>query len=499
MEKENLKEKALKKYAELMIQKIKEVDASDWQKPWFGTNFSGQAQNINGRRYNSFNQILLSFFCEEKEYKTPVFITFKQAKGIGASVRKGEKGFPVNFYTPIITDKEGNKIPMDIYSTLTDVEKEAYTVKPYTTFYHVFNIEQTNFKEIQPDAWEHMLDQFSLEKHAQGDDYVNPFLDKMIKEQKWVCPIHLEKQDSAFYNWKDDAITLPTFEQFPDKKEFYYTALHEMAHSTGHKSRLNRTFGKFGDKNYSREELVAELSSAFAGKQLGMTPLPRKENAQYLKGWLEAIDKDPEFLFKTLKDVGRSVSMIENSVSAVSNQQVVHLPEQHPEIMKFYKDNDGIINASVKENDHIKDVVIYPRGNEFCFSLGNIGSKNMQTYFLTTSETKTVNDLLQNNILSKKIKSVRKTLILDGDTATIEYAGKKYDASDILKTLNNDNINVDNISTSEWERLLKGQGLQLNKAKKAVYSITKTPAGYSMKVMSVAKSITKTANLEAEH
>ena len=238
MEKENLREKALKKYAELMIGKIKEVEASDWKQPWFGTSFSGQAQNINGRHYNNFNQILLSLVCEEKGYKTPVFITFNQAKEIGASVLKGEKGFPVNFYTPIISDKEGNKIPMDTYSALSDAEKEAYTVKHYTTFYHVFNVEQTNFKEIQPDAWEHMLDRFSIEKHAQGDDYINPFLDKMIREQSWVCPITLEKQDNAFYNWKNDSITLPTFEQFPDKKEFYYTALHEMAHSTGHHSRL---------------------------------------------------------------------------------------------------------------------------------------------------------------------------------------------------------------------------------------------------------------------
>lgn len=93
--------------------------------------------------------------------------------------------------------------------------------------------------------------------------------------------------------------------------------------------------------------------------------------------------------------------MIEESVSTLTNQQVVQ-PDQHPEILKFYKDNDGIINATVKENDKIKDVVIYPRGNEFCFSLGNMGSKNMQTYFLTAGEAKTVNDLLQNNILSKK-------------------------------------------------------------------------------------------------
>mgnify|MGYP003098226851 FL=1 len=63
---------------------------------------------------------------------------------MGASVLKGEKGFPVNLYTPIITDKEGNKISKEVYSSLTDAEKEAYTVKPYTTFYHVFNVERAS-------------------------------------------------------------------------------------------------------------------------------------------------------------------------------------------------------------------------------------------------------------------------------------------------------------------------------------------------------------------
>jgi antirestriction protein ArdC len=497
MDKEKLRDKALKKYAELMIEKIKGVEASDWKQPWFGTSFSGQAQNINGRHYSNFNQILLSFVCEEKGYKTPVFITFNQAKEIGTSVLKGEKGFPVNFYTPVITDKEGNNITLEKYSILSDAEKENYTVKHYTTFYHVFNIEQTNFKEIQPEAWEQMLDRFSIEKHAQGDDYVNPFLDKLIKEQKWVCPINLAQQDKAFYSWKDDAITLPTFGQFPDKKEFYYTALHEMAHSTGHQSRLNRTFGQFGDASYSREELVAELTSAFAGKQLDMNPLPRKENAQYLKSWLQQIDENPEFLYKTLKDVGRSVAMIEESVSAVSNKQIVQ-PDYHPVIMKFYKDNDGVINATVKDNDLIKDVVVYPRGNEYCFTLGNVSSKNMQTYFLSEQEVRTVKDLLSDNILSKVIKGNRKTLVLDGNTATIDYSGKKYDASDILKTLEANNIKADNISISEWERLLKGQGLQLDKSKKAIFSIAKTPSGYGMKIMSVAKNITKSANIAAE-
>lgn len=428
MKRDSQRRNALLRYAELMIEKINEVESSEWKKPWFTNSFSGNAQNINGRTYNNFNQILLSLVCEKRGYKTPVFVTFKKAQELGANVKKGEKGFPVNYYTPLVKDKEGNKIPYDDYLKLSDMDKEAYTVSHHTTFYHVFNIEQTSFPEKNPEAWEQMKERFTIEIHAQGNSYVNPYLDKMIKEQEWECPINLIHQDKASYNWKEDAITLPTFEQFSDKKEFYYTALHEMAHSTGHHSRLNRKFGQFGDESYAREELVAELSSAFAGKQIGMNPLPRKENAQYLKSWLEQINKNPEFLYKTLKDVSRTVGMIENKVAAISNNQVVS----------------------------------------------------------------------GENTLSKVIKSNRKTLTLDGNTASIEYAGKKYDATDIIKTLKQNDINVNQIATSEWERLLKGQGLQLNKSKKAIFSITKTPSGYNMKVMNIAKSCTKVAGIEAE-
>ena len=228
-----------------------------------------------------------------------------------------------------------------------------------------------------------------------------------------------------------------------------------------------------------------------------MNPLPRKENAQYLKSWLEQINKDPEFLYKILKDVSRTVGMIENKVAAISNNQVVS-GENTPEITRLYRDNDGIINASIKYNDNIKEVIIYPRGNDYCYTIGSIADKNMQTYFLNENEVNKVNDLLQNNTLSKVIKSNRKTLTLDGNTASIEYAGKKYDATDIIKTLKQNDINVNQIATSEWERLLKGQGLQLNKSKKAIFSITKTPSGYNMKVMNIAKNSTKINGIEAE-
>ena len=167
----------------------------------------------------------------------------------------------------------------------------------------------------------------------------------------------------------------------------------------------------------------------------------------------------------------------------------------NPSNMVCKIESDG---ESIKYNDNIKEVIIYPRGNDYCYTIGSIADKNMQTYFLNENEVNKVNDLLQNNTLSKVIKSNRKTLTLDGNTASIEYAGKKYNATDIIKTLKQNDINVNQIATSEWERLLKGQGLQLNKSKKAIFSITKTPSGYNMKVMNIAKNSTKINGIEAE-
>lgn len=141
MERDSQRRNALQKYAELMLAKINEVNASDWKKPWFGANFSGQAQNINGRSYNNFNQILLSLVCEKKGYKTPVFVTFKQAQELGSNVKKGEKGFPVNFYTPVVKDKEGNKIPYDDFINYQIWIKNLtlYHIIPHSTMYSTSN------------------------------------------------------------------------------------------------------------------------------------------------------------------------------------------------------------------------------------------------------------------------------------------------------------------------------------------------------------------------
>ena len=130
----------------------------------------------------------------------------------------------------------------------------------------------------------------------------------MLATQSWVCPISLLSGDAAFYVPSKDCIVLPRKEQFSDLEAFYSTLLHEMSHSTGAASRLNR---HLEDRTlYGREELVAEFSAALAGYGLGVSSCLQEENAAYLKGWLEQIREEPKFLFSVLTDVQHVVRYI---------------------------------------------------------------------------------------------------------------------------------------------------------------------------------------------
>lgn len=137
----------------------------------------------------------------------------------------------------------------------------------------------------------------------------------MIKEQKWLCPIELKVQDRAYYSPSKDRIVLPTPGQFKDMESFQMTALHEIAHSTGHSSRLDRGLHHpFGTCGYAREEIIAEFTAAVTGRDLGIAVTPRKENAQYLKSWLSNLKEDPGYVMSVLREAGKASAMIEESV-----------------------------------------------------------------------------------------------------------------------------------------------------------------------------------------
>lgn len=315
-------DKALQKFADLMIKKLTEVDAN-WQQPWFSTTGYGLPQNIEGRVYNGINSFMLFLLQENNSYTTPVYMTFAQAKKQGLRINKGEAAFPVLFWNFLIKDKNGNKITMDQYRILSKEEQKEYTVFPYTKPYAVFNVDQTNFAAVYPEKWKALQDKFKCPelKDEQGM-FLSLELDHIIKHGTWVCPIISSFSNRAFFRPSEDKIYLPLKGQFDTGEGFYSTLLHEMAHSTGIDTRLGREVkNMFGDPKYAKEELIAEFTAAVCCRSLGIVSGVRDENAKYLKHWLGVIKKEPKFLYTVLVDTGKASTMILNEVHKLEQEK----------------------------------------------------------------------------------------------------------------------------------------------------------------------------------
>lgn len=306
--------KALEVFADLMIEKIKEVSSSDWQKPWFSS--VKPAMNIDGRFYKGINAPMLLMEAEQKKYEIPVFLTFNQAVERGVSINKGAKSFPVIYWNFSIKDELGKSISIDDYSLLSEAEKQLYTVKPYMKIYNVFNLSQTNFPTVKEQQWHSLLEKFSSEAVAKDVNFELESLDTMLSNQEWICPISVQDSDRAFYSSTTNSITVPKKEQYSDDRAFYSVLLHEMAHSTAPVN--NRVLsGSFGSPSYAKEELIAEMTSAVSGVNLGISVAPLKENAEYLKSWLNSLREEPKFIYEVLSDVNKATDKIMLEVERV--------------------------------------------------------------------------------------------------------------------------------------------------------------------------------------
>ena len=239
-------------------------------------------QNLTGRRYAGGNAFLLLFLCEKFQYQTPVFMTFNQANEAGISVLKGSKSFPVYYFLFYVYHKETRKkITFEEYKALSREQQQEYNVIPTYKYYSVFNLDQTNFSDVRPEEWEALREKF------RGGQAEQPEIDAMLEAKSWFCPIREQQGDRAFYSPLADYIVVPLRSQFVDMQSFYETLLHEMGHSTGHPTRLNRDLAHpFGSEEYGKEELTAEFAAALAGMFFGIAEHIRTENAAYLKSWI---------------------------------------------------------------------------------------------------------------------------------------------------------------------------------------------------------------------
>lgn len=240
-----------------------------WHKPWHGIN-SGAYNRVSKKPYSLMNQMLLSHDGE--------YATYKQWHDMGGQVRKGEKAEIVVFWK-MIDVKE---------------EKDGETNKkkvPMLRYYSVFHVSQVDGVEPldRGDAVEH-------EPIAEAEKIKNDYMEREGIEIKEIF------SNDAFYSPMGDFINIPAKEQYDDVAEFYATLFHEVVHSSGSETRLNRfskneKLAKFGSEDYSKEELVAELGSAFLMNSVGIeTPDTFKNSAAYIQSWLNVLKNDPKMI-----------------------------------------------------------------------------------------------------------------------------------------------------------------------------------------------------------
>lgn len=319
---------ALQKFSDMLIARMEQMKESKWKKGWTDgrTAQFGLPQNLVGRPYTGSNAFLCQIHTTMEHYRMPVYLTIKQIRDAGAMIKKGEHSIPIFKWDLRIKGKDGKKLSESDYRNMTKEEQAECTVRPYLKVYNEWNIDQTNLEEVNKEKYDAILKRFNSEpiKDEVGM-YKNEAFDNLLKEQSWVCPIEYEKfNESAFYSPKRDQIVVPSKKQFnisntpedvfKDGMEFYGTTIHEMAHSTGHESRLGRDgivkIDQFGSDQYAKEELVAELTSALIGNAMGFDSRIRENNIAYLQNWIGSLKKDPKFLKSVMSDVNKSSKMV---------------------------------------------------------------------------------------------------------------------------------------------------------------------------------------------
>lgn len=316
----------MKIFADRMVKMMQEMKASDYKQGWaVGSGRNMLPMNITGRTFDGLNILMANYDTYKNDYVSPIYMTGMQIVNHGWRIKEEEKGkaLPILAYVPSYS-YDGKFINQKKYDELSSEEKNKAKKSFIIRVYKEYNLDQTNVADVNPQLYA-KLTSFGEDGRVAKDSegmYVSPELDRMFRQQEWVCPIRYEKPSpEAFYSPSDDRIVVPMKQQykisktpeevFKDGQAYYADVLHEMAHSTGHPSRLDRPFiQKAGDENYAREELVAELSSALVSSALGFDKRIDKNSAAYLDGWVRHLSDNPSYIKNLMSPVKKASMMI---------------------------------------------------------------------------------------------------------------------------------------------------------------------------------------------
>jgi len=279
-----------------------EAGIRPWHQPWNAEHLAGRITRplrANGVAYRGLNIILLWAAACAGGYAAPIWMTYRQAQGLGAQVRKGETGSTV-----IYADK--------LRRTEADEAGEERDVEiPFMKAYTVFNVEQ--------------IDGLPEHFHAVAPVAPEPIARDAAAEEFFAATEADIRHggNRAYYALAEDYVQMPPFEAFESPEAYYSTLAHEVTHWTRHPSRLDRDFGRkaWGDAGYAQEELVAELGAAFLAADLGLSPEPREEHAAYIASWLEALKNDRRFIFRAAAHAQRAVDHLHGCQPLIDDEE----------------------------------------------------------------------------------------------------------------------------------------------------------------------------------
>ena len=253
-----------------------------WQKPWTGVR-SGAFNRVSKKPYSLINQAILE--------KPGEYATFKQWKDLGGHIKKGAKAEMVVFWKIIDVEEKNDK---------GEIEKKKL---PLLRYYNVFHISQVEGVEPLKEKLN-----TEVEPIEEADRIIKDYVDREHITFKECI------SDKAFYRPMTDTVVVPLKEQFKNTNSFYQVAFHEITHSTGAQKRLDRDIKElapFGSEIYSKEELVAELGSAFLINHLGIeTEGTFQNSASYIESWLQVLRNDNKFIVSASSKAEKAVNYI---------------------------------------------------------------------------------------------------------------------------------------------------------------------------------------------
>lgn len=259
-------------------------------RPWesvFKGGLGGFPVRVTGDQYQGINRFLLGMEMSERGYHHPLFMTFAQAKKLGGKVRKGEKASLSVFFKKLdVTDRNDSDKTVSI---------------PILKKNMVFNVAQIDGLSDE------LLAKYQIE---QPDNSANAIIERAEKFVRAVPAKVIESNQTPHFSPSKDQVSMPSIDAFISSDAYYAVYMHELAHWTGGKTRLDRTTPEWTKENYAREELVAEISAAYLCPLLGLTSRIHEQHAPYLASYIKVIKDDPKAFFKACSQAEKAADYL---------------------------------------------------------------------------------------------------------------------------------------------------------------------------------------------